>query len=146
MSINQYTWMDKWTNLSVDTNLNGVKLSRSGQWEIEDENRELDAVCIYNVLPDDCSTCLNKEFCRFTDQSKEETKCLCPAMTKGENCQINECSCINGGQCFFNDETDRFECLCPYPFNGKYCESGKLYDSIQFNYSPYYFKINLFYQ
>ena len=55
ISVNQYEWMNQLTNLSLDTTLNGVKISASGQWQIEDENRELDAVCIYNILPDDCN-------------------------------------------------------------------------------------------
>ena len=125
-SINKYEWMNQWTNLSLDTSLNGVKISSSGQWQIEDENRELDAVCIYNILPDDCLTCLYKEFCKFKYQSKNETECLCPFMTEGKNCEIDECKCLNGGQCFTNDKTKQVECLCPHPFNGKYCESGKI--------------------
>ena len=135
--------MNQLTNLSLDTSLNGVKISSSGQWLIEDEDRELDAVCIYNILPDDCSTCLYKDFCKFKDQSKNETECLCPFMTTGENCEIDECQCLNGGQCYMDsvtrtvthtqwighldhDETNQIKCLCPHPFNGKYCESGKI--------------------
>ena len=106
ISINKYTWMDQWTNLSLDTTLNGVKMSSMGTFEIENENRELDAVCIYNILPDDCSTCLYKEFCKFKDQSKIETECLCPFMTTGENCEIDDCQCSNGGQCYTNDKTN----------------------------------------
>ena len=114
------------TNLSLDTSFNGVKISSSGQWQIEDENQKLDAFCIYNILPNDCSTCLYPEFCKFKDQSKNETECLCPFMTTGKNCEIDKCQCLNGGQCYTNDETNQVECLCPYPFNGKYCESGKI--------------------
>ena len=126
ISINQYEWMNQLTNLSLNTTLNGVKISSVGTFEIENENRELDAVCIYNILPDDCSTCLYKDFCKYKDQSKNETECLCPFMTEGENCEIDECKCLNGGQCYTNDETRQVECLCPHPFNGKYCESGKI--------------------
>ena len=64
-SINQYKWMNQLTNLSLNTTLNGVKMSSMGIFEIENENREFDAVCIYNILPDDCSKCFNSEFCRF---------------------------------------------------------------------------------
>ena len=116
--------MNQWTNLSLNTSLNGVKIASSGQWEIEDEIQELDSVCIHNIQPDDCSTCLYKEFCKFKDQSKTETECLCPFMMNGDNCEIDECKCLNGGQCYTNDGTDQVECLCPHPFNGKYCESG----------------------
>ena len=72
------------------------------------------------------STCLYREFCKYKDQSKIETQCLCPFMTRGENCKIDECKCLNGGQCYTNDKTKQVECLCPHPFNGKYCESGKV--------------------
>ena len=33
---------------------------------------------------------------------------------------------MNGGQCYNNDKTNKVECLCPHPFNGKYCESSKI--------------------
>ena len=126
MSVNQFIWIDTWTNLSLDINLNFGNQSLSGQLEIENEERELDTVCVYDILPDNCSKCLFKELCRYKDQTKNETECLCPLMTKGENCEIDECPCLNGGKCYLNDEHNRFECLCPYPFNGKYCESGKI--------------------
>ena len=125
-NINQYNWTDKWTNLSQNTSLNGVKMSSSGQWEIENENRELDAVCIFNILLTECSSCLNQEFCITNNRNQNEYECLCPATTKGDKCEINDCQCLNGGQCYTNDITNRIECLCPHPFNGKYCESGEI--------------------
>ena len=126
ISVNEFTWIETWTNLSIDSNLIIGNQSSSVQLEIKQRNRELDTVCVYNILPDDCSKCLYREFCKYKDQTKNEIECLCPLMTKGENCEIDECPCFNGGKCYLNDEHNRFECLCPYPFNGKYCESGEI--------------------
>ena len=127
--------MDTWTNLSLDSNLIIGNQSSSFQVDIKQRNRELDTVCVYNILPDDCSKCLYREFCKYRDQTKNEIECLCPLMTKGENCEIDECPCLNGGKCYLHDEHNRFECLCPYPFHGKYCESGEI--------EKFVFKINL---
>ena len=126
ISVNQFTWMDTWRNLSLDKHSNIDNETSSGQLEIKEENSELDTICVYNILPDDCSKCLYKELCKYKDQPKKETECLCPLLTKGENCEIDECPCLNGGKCYLNDKHNRFECLCPYPFDGKYCESGNI--------------------
>ena len=119
--------MDTWTNLSLESNLNIGDQSSSVQLELMQQNRELDTVCIYNIVPDDCSKCSSRELCKYKDQTKNEIECLCPFLTNGENCEIDECPCLNGGKCYLNEKNNRFECLCPYPFTGKYCESGKIY-------------------
>ena len=123
---NQYQWANEWTDLGLDTTLNGVKMSSSGVWGIENENRKLNAVCVYNIIPDDCSRCLNKEFCRYKDESKTESECICPDMTEGEICEKDLCPCLNGGQCRLNNDTNDTECLCPYPFHGNNCELGEI--------------------
>ena len=121
----------KWTNKSLTFNyeLNGVKLSTNGEWQMEDENEtELDSICVYNIIPDECEKCLDRNFCRYSDRSRSTVECICPIVNEGDKCEENLCEglqCLNGGQCYLNDQTKKAECFCLYPFHGKECESGK---------------------
>ena len=125
----------KWTNrsLTLNSDLNGVILSNNGYWLMEHESKtELDSICVYNIIPDECEKCPDKNFCRYTDRSQSTVECICPAMNEGGNCERSLCKglqCLNGGQCYLNDQTRKTECFCPYPFHGKECESGKNYSS-----------------
>ena len=95
-------------------------------------NEENDAVCVYNIIPDECSECSKDSFCRYTNG---ETECDCQKMTKGEHCEIDSCShCQNGGFCKIhsispdgtNSGHDEIKCICPYPFHGDYCEGTNI--------------------
>ena len=95
-------------------------------------NEEYDTVCVYNIIPDECSECSEESFCRYTDS---ETECDCQKMTKGEYCEIDSCSqCQNGGFCKINNippdgtnpDHDEIKCICPYPFHGDYCEGTNI--------------------
>ena len=136
LSGSKYAWTDQNFTLngkSTETPLTGVKLSNAGQWQMVDENEtELDAICVYNIIPDGCKKCRNQNFCRYTDRSRSEVECICPVVQEGENCERDLCEglqCINGGQCYLNDETRKAECICPYPFHGKNCVSSESYIS-----------------
>ena len=115
-----------------------VVMTNTGEWEwinenisVDEEgygrriNEEYDAVCVYNIIPDDCSECSEQSFCRYTNS---ETECDCQKMTNGEFCEIDSCShCQNGGFCKINNGGansghDEIKCICPYPFHGDYCE------------------------
>ena len=67
-------------------------------------NEKYDTVCVYNIIPDECSECSEESFCRYTNS---ETECDCQKMTKGEYCEIDSCShCQNGGFCKMNSIDD----------------------------------------
>ena len=101
-----------------------------------------DAVCVYNIIPDECSGCSEESFCRYTDSEGKETECVCPQIAEGEYCEIVLSSpCQNGGfEPFSNSERfsnfepevtnatvhDEIECICPYPFYGDFCEGRNI--------------------
>lgn len=123
-TMSKFNWTN--TNFTLNTEFNGLKMSSSGEWKQEDQSRLLDTICIYDIIPKRCSKCLYKDFCRYKDHHKLEVICICPDMTDGDNCEIDLCrQCLNGGQCLVNEESNEIECICPYPFHGKYCESSK---------------------
>ena len=62
IQINQYCWING-TN-ALNSCLKSVSMENSGQWIGSNEMELLDVVCIFNILPDDCSKCLNQEYCR----------------------------------------------------------------------------------
>ena len=98
----------EWTNTAFkyDSSLKGVKMSKSGQWQIEDEQSQLDAICVYDIIPDKCSKCLNENFCRLKNSTRTEVECICPVMTEGDKCEIDLCQyCVEEGQCLLNTET-----------------------------------------
>ena len=107
-----------------------VYMTDSGAWEWINENDEYDAVCVFNIIPDECSECSEESFCRYTDSGRKKTECVCQQMTEGKNCEIDLCShCQNGGFCEINIPPDgtnpghhEIKCICPYPFHGDYCE------------------------
>ena len=99
-------------------------------WECDDvcvnEGDIFNAVCVYNILPDEnCSQCQNESVCKFNERAENEIECVCQKMTKGEFCEIDLCSdCKNGGYC--EETEDGTQCICPYPFYGEYCEGKRL--------------------
>ena len=113
-----------------------VFMTNNGNWEWVDykvnaENEEYDAVCVYNIIPEECSECKEESFCQYTDSGRKKTECVCQKTTEGEYCEIDLCShCQNGGFCKVNpipqDATnparDEIQCICPYPFHGEHCE------------------------
>ena len=130
IQINQYGWINGTTVLN--SGLNSVSMSNSGQWIGSNEMELLDTVCIFNILPDDCSKCLNQEYCRYKYGNRDEVECVCPDSTRGDHCEINLCAqCLNGGQCYNNPETSETECICIHPFHGEKCELRELF------FSPY---------
>ena len=115
----EWKWINE--NISLDEDGNGIHI-----------NEEYDAVCVYNIIPDECSECSEESFCRYTNS---ETECDCQKMTKGEYCEIDSCSqCQNGGFCKINDnppdgtnpDHDEIKCICPYPYHGDYCEGTNI--------------------
>ena len=118
-----------WINLeslNIQTKLNGVSMSKSGEWKIVDENQTLDSFCVYNIIPESCSECFNPNFCRYKKESSHETECVCPDMREGEHCETDLCSkCLNGGHCSENEENE-IQCICPYPYEGENCEISKM--------------------
>ena len=117
-----------------------VFMTNTGNWEwvdynVEYENEEYDAVCVYNIIPEECSECQEESFCRYKDSKRKETECVCQKMTEGEYCEIDSCShCQNGGFCKINNispdgtnsDHDEIKCVCPYPFHGDYCEGTNI--------------------
>ena len=100
----KFEW--SYTNYNNDSSLQGVKMSKSGQWENEDEHNLLHAICIYDIIPDECSECLNENFCRFKNSRRAEVECICPVMTKGDKCEKDLCQlCSDEVQCLLNTET-----------------------------------------
>ena len=102
-----------------------VFVTNTGMWDwSEEENKFLNAVCVYNIIPDEnCSRCQNESFCKFDKRAEKEIECVCRKTTRGEFCEIDLCRhCENGGYC--DREVDDIDpkCICPYPFHGRYCE------------------------
>ena len=106
-----------------------VFMKNNGEWDWTDENVLFDAVCVYDMTPDEksCSRCQNDSVCRYktTDNSRSETECVCQKTSVGFNCEIDLCShCQNGGYCDFSCDFCEIQCICPYPFHGENCESN----------------------
>ena len=108
---------DKWRDQDVFMN-------NIGEWDWTNETVLFDAVCVYDIFPDEsCSKCQNESFCRYKDTSRKETECVCKKTTKGDNCEIDLCSkCQNGGFCDFKDATNEVQCICSFPFYGEFCQ------------------------
>ena len=146
--INQYSWINGTS--TINSGQNGVSMSISGQWQGSNETELLDSVCIFNVLPDDCSKCLNPEYCGYKDENRDEVQCFCPDSTQGDHCEINLCpQCLNGGQCYTDLETSETQCACIHPFHGENCEFSELFiDYLIPTYHIFtgiFFKMMLFY-
>ena len=132
IEINQYDWINGTSTLN--SGLNGVAMSKSGLWQGSKEDELLDSVCIFNIIPDECSKCLNEEYCRYKDGHQEEVECICPNSTQGDHCEKNLCpQCLNEGQCYDDPETSETECACIHPFHGKRCELGELFSDHDLN-------------
>ena len=98
----------EWSNTTFkhESSLKGVKMSKSGQWQLEDEQNLLNAICVYDIIPDECSECLNENFCRFKNSTWTEVECICPVMTEGDKCEQDLCRhCSDEVECLQNTET-----------------------------------------
>ena len=123
--VNKHSWIENLATFGVNQNLNGVKMVSTGEWETTEENEMLDSFCVYNIIPEKCSQCLDKDFCRYKANDPQQTECVCSDMREGEFCEIDQCSdCLNGGYCAFEGEATK--CVCPYPYEGENCEISKL--------------------
>ena len=72
-------------NITDKPNFNKVMMTNTGQWELVKQNELIDTVCVFNIQSDhNCAECWNEDFCRFTDDSKQQTKCICPNIRRGE--------------------------------------------------------------
>ena len=123
---NKYEWMDI-ISLNNSHSYN-IVLTNKGQWLAVNETEIFDSVCIYNIIPTQkCSKCLDKDFCRYTDRTKQRIECVCPKNKEGQFCKTNSCKshCQNRGFCQLNDRTKEIDCICRYPFQGKKCEISK---------------------
>ena len=103
-------------------------MTENGEWETADESLARDSVCVFNILPhEDCSKCEDEAFCRFTNEERTKTECVCPVGKEGEFCQDDSCyHCQNQGYCKFNNgKSNVFDCVCPKPFFGENCTSSE---------------------
>ena len=126
LGFDKYEWMNI-TALNSSVSHNAV-MANKGHWYAANESELFDSVCIYNIIPNEkCSKCLHKDFCRFTDRTKQKTKCICPKNMEGQFCKTNTCRshCQNRGYCQKNDQTKEMDCFCRYPFQGRKCETSK---------------------
>ena len=131
--VNDHNWIN--STFSINTEMNGVKMTTYGKWEVSYESELLSSICVYNIIPSECSKCLHAEFCRYQDQNRLDVQCVCPSTRKGHYCEKNICSkCSNGGHCSINDITKEIKCLCQYPFHGENCELGRNFFLFQFIY------------
>ena len=115
---------DEWISLTEKTpgyfnewTEKDVFMTNSGVWDWAEENNSFNAVCVFNIIPENCSKCQNESACRFDKREEKEIECLCRKTTEGKFCETDLCShCKNGGYC------DENQCICPYPFHGTHCE------------------------
>ena len=82
----------------------------------------------HHKAPDkNCSKCHDAAYCRFTDESRQQTQCVCSSMRDGEFCEIDLCShCQNRGRCRISEFINDTECICHSPFYGEQCQLSKL--------------------
>ena len=126
LKFNKYQWMN--TISLNNSHLHNIILTNKGQWSPVNETEKLDSVCIYNIIPNEkCAKCLDKDFCRFTDRTKQKIECACPKNKEGQFCKKNSCKshCQNRGFCQLNNRSTEMSCICRYPFQGKKCEFSK---------------------
>ena len=127
IQIDKYDWVKfNLTKSERETAFSfNVEMLENGQYDIVNSwsNRKNEAVCVYNTISQQkCTECL-PGFCQYTNNEYNETKCVCPKTSRGENCEIDLCShCQNGGTCRIKDGTNETECICPRPFDGDFCE------------------------
>ena len=119
--ITYFDWM-----IFNQTEFPEIFLSDDGQWKTSDKNQLLNSVCVLNIKPDEkCSKCFDEDFCRYKDQIRKNTECVCPVGRGGEYCELHYCSlCQNGNYCSHTDASIGLECVCPSPYTGANCESG----------------------
>ena len=123
----EYIKSHDWMSLS-NIGSEFVILTKEGEWKTTDLLNKRDSVCVVNISPDEnCSNCPDEAFCRFKNETKQETECVCSIDREGEFCQNDLCShCQNGGSCRLNNEDlDQFDCICPKPFFGDHCTNSK---------------------
>ena len=126
IQIDKYDWVtfNLTKNVRETIYSRDVLMLENGQYDaVSSHNGLNEAVCVYNIVSQqNCTSCL-PGFCHYTNNEYNETKCVCPKTSRGENCEIDLCShCQNGGDCRIRDETNETECICPRPFDGEYCE------------------------
>ena len=137
-----YDWIN--ASLEFNINFNGVKMLQNGQWQNADEFELLDSVCVYNIVPDNCSNCFDENSCRYIDETRSKTECFCPVTRSGHYCEINLCSqCQNGGYCQESSINEEIDCICQYPFYGTNCELG-LINVFELAFVSLYIKMTLF--
>ena len=64
---------------SIENNesfVKGIQLTRSGRWQSLEETANVNSVCIFNVIPNECSKCRDEYFCHYSNK-KQQTKCIC---------------------------------------------------------------------
>ena len=104
-----------------------MTLASNGNWTFIGANETIDSVCVYNIIPDQCSKCQDQAFCRYADlgfsyllflstiwisdaveyrtearilyadKSRQQTVCVCPNSKTGDHCEINLCSHCKNG-------------------------------------------------
>ena len=87
MNFNEYGWMN--FNLTTKSIKRGVTMTKNGQWLSTENSDRFHSVCVFNIPPSrNCIQCLDKEFCRFKDNKRQQIQCVCP--TKAEHlCKID---------------------------------------------------------
>ena len=72
-----YDWLKfKGSIENNESYIKGLQLTKSGQWESIKETDEVNTVCVYNIIPNECSKCSDKYFCQYFDE-KQQAKCIC---------------------------------------------------------------------
>ena len=74
--------------------IKGIQLTKTGQWESIKETDEVNTVCIYNVIPNECLNCNDSYFCHYLNE-KKHTECICKFDVEDPN---NISNLINDGQ------------------------------------------------
>lgn len=65
VEINHFDWIDY--DSSNKSLFNKMTLASNGNWTFIGANETIDSVCVYNIIPDQCSKCQDQAFCRYAD-------------------------------------------------------------------------------
>ena len=128
--IKKYDWVD--IDLKKLRGQHEITLTSTGRWTTAKDSEIHDSVCVFNVPIPNCSNCPDETFCRYTDEKKEHSHCVCADWEEGELCESesaiyfgSDSPCENQGYKYFNEHANEIECVCPYPFQGRYCDISK---------------------